>query len=46
MKYWCHKDGEDCDYHCNCDGCWDCTGHEHGCTCDVNWDELAESRNG
>lgn len=27
---------------CNCDGCWDCAGHVEGCTCDVDWDEMAE----
>lgn len=32
------------DYTCACDGCWACEGHAKGCTCDVNWDELAEAR--
>ena len=27
---------------CTCNGCWHCTGHVVGCTCDIDWDELAE----
>lgn len=27
---------------CSCGGCWDCKGHVAGCTCDVDWDALAE----
>lgn len=22
---------------CTCNGCHYCTGHKHGCTCDINW---------
>jgi hypothetical protein len=37
---------------CDCDGLADdmltprhcCTGHVTGCTCDVDWDEIAERR--
>lgn len=29
---------------CTCDGCWACGGYEVGCTCDVDWDALAEQR--
>lgn len=23
---------------CTCAGCWACSGHVIGCTCDINWD--------
>lgn len=29
---------------CSCEGCWACEGHVAGCTCDVDWDALAEER--
>lgn len=29
---------------CTCDGCWACKGHVVGCTCDIDWDTLAEIR--
>lgn len=29
---------------CDCAGCWACAGHVKGCTCDIDWDELAERR--
>jgi hypothetical protein len=32
------------DQPCTCDGCWACTGRVVGCTCDIDWDELAELR--
>jgi len=34
------------DQPCTCEGCWACGGHVVvvGCTCDVDWDELAERR--
>lgn len=31
---------------CTCDGCHFCDGHVVGCTCDINWDALAERRLG
>lgn len=31
-------------YECSCEGCWACGGHEQGCTCDVDWDAIAEAR--
>jgi hypothetical protein len=31
-------------YTCSCDGCWACSGHEPDCTCDVDWDAIAEAR--
>lgn len=31
---------------CTCDGCWCCEGHVVGCTCDINWDAIAERRLG
>ena len=27
---------------CTCDGCWACAGHVKGCTCDIDWDVVAE----
>lgn len=27
---------------CTCQGCWACTGHEFGCTCDIDWDALMQ----
>ena len=30
---------------CSCDGCWACSGHVAGCTCDVDWDRMADERN-
>lgn len=30
---------------CSCDGCWACVGNVPGCTCDVDWDAVAELRN-
>lgn len=27
---------------CACDGCWACSGHVTGCTCDVDWDTVRE----
>ena len=32
------------DEQCTCNGCASCTGHERGCTCDIDWDELTEIR--
>jgi hypothetical protein len=29
---------------CTCEGCWACTGNEVGCTCDIDWDALYESK--
>lgn len=29
---------------CTCAGCWACTGHVLGCTCDIDWDELREAQ--
>ena len=29
---------------CTCVGCWACAGHEMGCTCDIDWDAMAEMR--
>lgn len=26
------------DQPCTCEGCWACSGHQLGCTCDINWD--------
>lgn len=31
---------------CTCPGCWACAGRVPGCTCDVDWDALAEARIG
>lgn len=31
-------------YLCSCDGCAVCKGHERDCTCDVDWDAMAERR--
>lgn len=25
---------------CTCTGCWSCTGHVAGCTCDIDWDKV------
>lgn len=33
-------------YECACEGCWDCEGHQLECTCDVDWDALAEHKAG
>jgi len=30
------------DYTCACSGCWACSGHVKGCTCDVDWEEIRE----
>lgn len=27
---------------CTCSGCWGCSGHVIGCTCDIDWDAVAE----
>lgn len=27
-------------YRCACPGCWDCSGRELDCTCDIDWDRL------
>lgn len=29
---------------CTCPGCWACPGYVTGCTCDIDWDTLAELR--
>jgi hypothetical protein len=29
---------------CTCDGCWACEGRVVGCTCDIDWDAMAEAR--
>lgn len=29
---------------CLCPGCWACDGLEMGCTCDIDWDAMAEAR--
>ncbi len=29
---------------CTCDGCWACEGHVFRCTCDIDWDAMAEAR--
>lgn len=29
---------------CTCSGCWACTGHVTGCTCDIDWAAAAEAR--
>lgn len=31
-------------YVCSCDGCWACAGRQVDCTCDVDWDAIAEAR--
>lgn len=28
------------DQPCTCDGCGACTGHEVGCTCDIDWETI------
>jgi hypothetical protein len=37
-------DGVQYVYWCSCPGCWACSGFEPYCTCDVDWDRLAEER--
>lgn len=29
---------------CTCPGCWACDGFEMSCTCDIDWDAIAETR--
>jgi hypothetical protein len=46
-KYWSSFDekvhpGGRPDYVCSCGGCWRCDGHVKDCTCDIDWDAIAE----
>ena len=29
---------------CTCTGCWACAGSVRGCTCDIDWEGIAEGR--